>query len=94
MLLLSSLPVTALDNDNVQPTQEAWYFVRSGNTFKRRDITGESLELEGRMEVDPALRESLTDEAEGILRPGALPSITGATAAGSKAILDAVDKAG
>lgn len=75
-------------------TQEAWFFMRTGNSFKKKDITSESLSLKGKREVDANLRMALTDEAEGLMRPGALPAISGTSAAGSKQLLDAIEKAG
>ena len=74
-------------------SQEAWFFMRIGNSYKEKEATKESLSLEASMSVDPALRASLTDE-DGLLRPGALPKIATASAQGNKAILDSMDKAG
>lgn len=68
--------------------------MRTGNSFKKKDITSESISLKAKMQVDPQLRGALIDETDGLLRPGALPAISGASAAGSKQLLDAIDKAG
>ena len=67
--------------------------MRVGNSFKKTDSTSESLSMKAKMEVDPGLREALTDADNGILRPGALPKMSTSSAAGNKQILDALDKA-
>ena len=68
--------------------------MRIGTTYKEKESTSESLALKGRMECDQALRQSLTDPEEGMLRPGALPKISTASASGNKAILDSLGKVG
>lgn len=68
--------------------------MRVGNSFKRKDITGESMKLKGKMAVDPELRAALTDADEGILRPGALPKMNTSSTSGNKQLLDALEKAG
>lgn len=67
--------------------------MRTGTTYKQKETTLESLTLKGKMEVDPNLRASLTDADEGILRPGALPSVPGICDAGNKALLGTFDQA-
>ena len=68
--------------------------MRIGTTYKEKESTSESLALKGRMECDQAFRQSLTDPEEGMLRPGALPKISTASASGNKAILDSLGKVG
>ena len=68
--------------------------MRIGNSFKQKEITSEAMSLKATRDVDPALRASLTDADEGILRPGMLPKVGAATAAGSKALLNTLEKAG
>lgn len=67
--------------------------MRIGTTYKEKEGTSESFGLKGKAEVDPAMRKALTDPEEGILRPGALPKISTASAAGNKQILDSLEKA-
>ena len=55
--------------------------------------SSESLNMKAKMEVDPGLREALTDADNGILRPGALPKMPTSSTVGNKQILDALDKA-
>ena len=74
-------------------TQETWYYVREGAKFERKDITGESTKLKASMDCDPDLRRALTDAETGLMRPGALPHIDTATAAGNKTLLESIDKA-
>lgn len=57
-------------------------------------MTGEELKIKGRMDnVDPALREAMTNQEDGLLRPGALPKVAASSAAGSKQLLDVIEKA-
>ena len=67
--------------------------MRIGNSFKKKDITSESLKLKGKQDVDRGLREALTNPEDGLLRPGALPKMNTSSAAGNKLLLDAIDKA-
>lgn len=39
------------------------------------------------------MRQALVDSEDGLLRPGALPKVATATAAGNKSLLDAIEKA-
>lgn len=93
------IPTTLYTSSTPQPllahacTKEAWFFMRVGNSFKRKDITSESMKLKGTMDVDPSLRAALTDADEGIFRPGALPKMQTSSTNGNKMLLDAVDKA-
>ena len=45
------------------------------------------------MNCDPEMRHALTDAESGLMRPGALPHIDTATAAGNKSLLDSIEKA-
>ena len=47
--------------------------------------------MKGTMELDEPMRQALIED--GLMRPGALPKVTTATAAGGKALLDAIEKA-
>ena len=73
--------------------KETWFYVREGAKFERKETTAESSKLSASTEVDPELRAALTDGETGLMRSGALPQVTTATAAGNKALLDAIDKA-
>lgn len=75
-------------------SQECWYFVKEGQRYTRKDITGEDMKLKGCQNLDPAMREAMTDAESGLMRPGALPSIAGVSKEGSKALLDAIEQAG
>ena len=67
--------------------------MREGAKFQRKDITGESAKLKASMNCDAELRNVLTDAETGLTRPGALPQIDTATAAGNKTLLDSIEKA-
>jgi len=49
--------------------------------------------MKGTMELDEPMRQALIDPEDGLMRPGALPKVTTATATGGKALLDAIEKA-
>lgn len=49
--------------------------------------------MEGTQELDSAMRQALVDSEDGLLRPGALPKVQTASAAGNKSLLDAIEKA-
>eukprot|EP00435_Cladocopium_sp_Y103_P065388 s488_g27.t1 len=80
------------DDDFPDDPDEAWYFMRVGNSFKKKDITSEGMTLKGSMDVDPNLRQALTDADEGIMRPGALPKMQTFSASGNKQLLDTLEK--
>lgn len=67
--------------------------MRVGNSYKEKEVTSESIALKAGVQVDESLRQSLTDADNGIFRPGALPQISAASAAGSKQILNSSGKA-
>ena len=75
-------------------SKEAWFYMRVGVSYKQKEITSESMSIKAKKNLDPELRASLTDADDGILRPGALPKIQTASAAGNKALLDSLAKAG
>lgn len=57
-----------------------------------RDITSESTKLSATASVESDLLQALTSE-QGFMRPGAMPAVSAASAAGSKALLDTLGKA-
>jgi hypothetical protein len=57
-----------------------------------RDITSESTKLSATASVETDLLEALVSE-QGFMRPGAMPAITAASAAGTKTILESLGKA-
>lgn len=67
--------------------------MRVGNSYKEKEVTTESVALKAGVEVNESLRQSLTDADTGMFRPGSLPQISAATAAGSKQILNSMGKA-
>ncbi|CAK9022997.1 unnamed protein product, partial [Durusdinium trenchii] len=80
------------DDDEVESEPEAWFYMRVGVSYKQKEITSESMSIKAKKNLDPELRASLTDADDGILRPGALPKIQTASAAGNKALLDSLAK--
>ena len=72
---------------------EAWFFMRVGDSLKRKDETMEKMGLKAAISVDDDFRAALTDQDEGILRPGALPQVSAASSAGAKGLLEALGKA-
>eukprot|EP00435_Cladocopium_sp_Y103_P061734 s3038_g23.t1 len=60
--------------------------MRVGQEIKNKSETADRLKMKASKQVDDALRQSLTDQDDGILRPGALPKIEGVSASASKAL--------
>ena len=73
--------------------KEAWYYMPAAKTVTQKDITSESMQLSATTSVDSGLLESITDTDHGFMRVGAMPAVETASAAGSKALLDAMGKA-
>ncbi|CAK9085117.1 unnamed protein product, partial [Durusdinium trenchii] len=68
---------------------EMWYFVRQGDEITQKEQCIETLGMKAKVDVDPDMRSALTSE-DGLLRPGALPKVAGASAGGSKVLLQAI----
>lgn len=66
--------------------------MRVGSTYKQKDSTSDTLMLKGQKKIDQELRNTLTAD-DGMFRPGALPQVDGSTSAGSKQLLDTLEKA-
>ncbi|CAK9031959.1 30S ribosomal protein S6, partial [Durusdinium trenchii] len=79
------------DEDFPGDDDESWFFMRIGEKVRRDDETSEKMSLKAKSEVSEELRQALTDQDEGILRPGALPKVSAAKQ-GSKELLDALGK--
>ena len=58
-----------------------------------KDVVSESTVLHAKTSVDPELQKALCNEEDGFMRPGAMPAVTTASAAGTKTLLEAVAKA-
>lgn len=78
----------------LHPLKEAWYYMPAPKAITHRDVVSDSTKLSASANVtEPGLLEALIDPDEGVMRPGAMPSVTTSSAAGSKSLLDAVAKA-
>ena len=73
-------------------SKEAWFYMPAPKKVTQKESTSETTKLSAQASVDSELLSALTSE-EGFMRPGAMPSITAASAAGTKAILDSLGKA-
>ena len=58
-----------------------------------KDAVADTTRLKATASVDPELLQAITNSEEGFMRAGAMPTVTTSSAAGSKALLDAVAKA-
>lgn len=67
--------------------------MRSSQKFTQKDTCTDTLKLTAKSEIDHELRSSLIDPEIGILKPGCMPTVQTANAAGSKMLLDAISKA-
>ncbi|CAK9111988.1 Nipped-B-like protein B [Durusdinium trenchii] len=65
----------------------------AAKTITQKDITSESTQLSASTAVDSGLLEAITDSDNGFMRGGAMPAVETISAAGSKALLDAMGKA-
>ena len=57
-----------------------------------KDVVTDNTKLSASANVENGLLQSLIDPDEGFMRPGAMPSVSAASAAGSKCLLDAIAK--
>lgn len=80
--------------DPTDSSKECWCFVKDAQKYHRKDITGENVKLKAKLDVNADMRAALTDAEHGLLPAGALPQVSTASAAGNKALLDAIEKAG
>ena len=76
-----------------QINKERWYWLRTSQKFTQKDTCTDTMKLSATSNVDADLHKSLIDPDNGILKPGAMPQVQTATAAGSKQLLDAISKA-
>ena len=58
----------------------------------REDETSDAIKLKASADVDQDLQQALTGD-DGLMRCGALPQVSVASAAGNKNLLEAIDKA-
>ena len=73
--------------------KERWYYMRSSQKFTQKDTCIDTLKLSSKSDIDHELRNALIDPDIGILKPGCMPTVQTANAAGSKMLLDAISKA-
>ena len=73
--------------------KEDWYYMPAPKKITHTDVVTESTKLDATTSVDPELQKALCNEEDGFMRPGAMPSVTAASAAGTKTLLEAVAKA-
>lgn len=73
--------------------KEAWYYMPAPKKITHKDVVSESTVLHAKTNVDPELQKALCNEEDGFMRPGAMPAVTTASAAGTKTLLEAVAKA-
>lgn len=74
-------------------SQETWYFMRVGSSFKTENTTSESVNITAASRLDKAGLQALTDESDGVLRAGALPEISGLSQQQNKGLLTAMAQA-
>ena len=57
------------------------------------DAVSDTTKLTATASVDPELLQAITNSEHGFMRAGAMPTVTAASAGGTKTLLDAVAKA-
>ncbi len=90
----SKFPITPSAIRFLHLAKEAWYFVKQAQNFTRQESTSEGTTLKGKMNLDNDMLAAITDQEDGLMRPGAMPQLEVASAAGNKTLLDAIVKAG
>ncbi|CAK8988087.1 Uncharacterized protein SCF082_LOCUS1242 [Durusdinium trenchii] len=84
-----------LDDDFPDDEDETWYFVKEGQSMTNRVETSEELKLAAQKNMDSEMLAAVTDANSGLMRVGALPKVSTASAAGNKALLEGIaEKAG
>lgn len=91
-LVQSNPPTVPFHTAQFVTAKEAWFFMKVGQKFERKDQVKDVMKLEAQSEVDKTILESMIDSDDGILRAGLLPSLDAATSAGSKTLLDSISK--
>lgn len=67
--------------------------MKKAQEFTREDVTEEGTKLTASLDVNPELRDAITNPDGGLMTAGALPALTISSTAGNKTLLDAVEKA-
>ena len=68
--------------------------MKIGQEVNEKNSTVERVAMAANAQVDQQLRLSLTDADEGVLRPGALPKVTGISSTANKALMSEFGQAG
>lgn len=76
-------------------SKETWYFVKEGEALTNKVEVTESMMLGARLDMNEDMRQAITNEENGLMKAGALPKVTVASASGNKALMEAIgEKAG
>lgn len=67
--------------------------MKASQKFTQRDVCTDQIKMTAKKDIDSDLRNSLIDPEHGLLKPGCMPQVQTANAAGSKQLLDAISKA-
>ena len=81
------------DDDFPQDELERWYWMKAAQTMASKETTEETMKLSASKKLDNALFKALTAEEGGIMKAGAMPSVSTATPNANKQIMDAMGKA-
>lgn len=73
-------------------SKEAWLYMKAPQKLTHKEAVKDITKLKASSGIDGDMLQGLIGE-EGFMRAGAMPSISTASAAGSKQILDALAKA-
>lgn len=73
-------------------SKENWFYMKAPQKITHKEVVKDVTKLKANSKIDNGMLQGLIGE-EGFMRAGAMPSISTASAAGSKQILDAVAKA-
>ena len=74
------------DEDFPDDKLERYYYMKKARELNRRQVVEDSTKMQTQANLDNDMVRSLTDEAEGMFKAGALPDMVAATSHGQRAL--------
>ena len=81
------------DDDFPQDEMERWYWMKAPQSMKSKERTEETMKLTAAKKLDNSLFKALTADEGGVMKAGAMPSVSTANPNGNKQLMDAMGKA-
>ncbi len=76
------------DEDFPDDKLERYYYMKKARELNRKQVVEDSSKLQTQANLDNEMVKSLTDEAEGMFKAGALPDLPAASSAGQRALCE------